>query len=69
MSAYLTELRAQIGPRKVILAYATALIRDWRGRILFQRASRYGRAYLSETGELTLSQYQIMADRNARPPR
>jgi len=33
------------------------------------RASRYGRAYLSETGELTLSQYQIMADRNARPPR
>lgn len=41
MSAYLTELRAQIGPRKVILAYATALIRDWRGRILFQRRADF----------------------------
>lgn len=32
------------------------------------RASRFGRAYLNDQGELLLSQYQIMADRNARPP-
>lgn len=32
-------------------------------------ASRFGRAYLSDEGVLALSQYQIMADANARPPR
>lgn len=32
------------------------------------QASRYGRAYLSDQGDLLLSQYQITADRNARPP-
>lgn len=32
------------------------------------RASRYGRAYLNDQGELMLSQYQIMDRANAPPP-
>lgn len=44
------------------------------GGVIFQNyaalaASRFGRAYLSDTGELVLSQYEIMQDSNARPRR
>ncbi|HZY43064.1 MAG TPA: NUDIX domain-containing protein [Anaerolineae bacterium] len=37
MSDYITWLRSRIGPRKTLLAYATALIRDDAGQLLFQR--------------------------------
>lgn len=37
MSDYVARLRARVGSRKVILVYATALIRDAQGRLLFQR--------------------------------
>jgi 8-oxo-dGTP pyrophosphatase MutT (NUDIX family) len=42
MSDYVKRLRARVGPRKVILVYATALIRDAQGRLLFQRRSDFG---------------------------
>jgi len=41
MSDYVARLRARVGPRKVILVYATALIRDAQGRLLFQRRSDF----------------------------
>jgi len=42
MSAdYISWLRGKIGPRKTLLAYATALIRDAEGRLLFQRRTDF----------------------------
>ncbi len=42
MSAdYISWLRDKIGPRKTLLAYATALIRDADGRLLFQRRTDF----------------------------
>jgi len=41
MPNYLHWLRSRIGHRKVILAYATALIRDDDGRLLFQRRTDF----------------------------
>jgi 8-oxo-dGTP pyrophosphatase MutT (NUDIX family) len=38
---YLRWLRAKVGHRKVILPYATALVRDDHGRLLFQRRSDF----------------------------
>lgn len=38
---YLHWLRAHIGPRKTLLAYATALVRDAQGRLLFQRRADF----------------------------
>jgi ADP-ribose pyrophosphatase YjhB (NUDIX family) len=35
--SYLRQLRARVGSRKVIVCYATALIRDTRGHVLFQQ--------------------------------
>jgi 8-oxo-dGTP pyrophosphatase MutT (NUDIX family) len=40
-SDYIHWLRSRIGPRKTILAYATALIRDAEGRLLFQRRTDF----------------------------
>jgi len=40
-SDYIQWLRGKIGHRKTILAYATALIRDDDGRLLFQRRSDF----------------------------
>ena len=40
-SGYVHWLRSHIGPRKTILAYATALIRDAAGRLLFQRRTDF----------------------------
>jgi 8-oxo-dGTP pyrophosphatase MutT (NUDIX family) len=40
-SDYIQWLRSKIGHRKTILAYATALIRDDDGRLLFQRRSDF----------------------------
>jgi ADP-ribose pyrophosphatase YjhB (NUDIX family) len=40
-SDYISWLRAKIGPRKTPLAYATALIRDTTGRVLFQRRTGF----------------------------
>ncbi|NOT54553.1 MAG: NUDIX domain-containing protein [Deltaproteobacteria bacterium] len=41
MPDYIRWLRGRIGPRKTILAYATALIRDADGRLLFQRRTDF----------------------------
>ena len=41
LSNYITWLRSHIGHRKTLLAYATALIRDEAGRVLFQRRSDF----------------------------
>ncbi len=41
MSDYITWLRARIGSRKTLLAYATALIRDDQGRVLFQQRADF----------------------------
>lgn len=41
MSGYLEQLRARIGPRKAIVIYATTLIRDVNGRLLFQRRTDF----------------------------
>jgi 8-oxo-dGTP pyrophosphatase MutT (NUDIX family) len=41
MPAYLEWLRAQVGPPLVPLAYATAILRDDAGRILFQQRSDF----------------------------
>jgi ADP-ribose pyrophosphatase YjhB (NUDIX family) len=41
MAGYIPWLRSLIGHRKTILAYATALIRDNRGHLLFQRRTDF----------------------------
>ena len=41
MSDYITWLRSRIGPRKTILAYTSALIRDDQGRVLFQQRTDF----------------------------
>ena len=41
MSDYIAWLRAHIGHRKTLLAYATALMRDDRGRVLFQQRADF----------------------------
>jgi 8-oxo-dGTP pyrophosphatase MutT (NUDIX family) len=41
MANYIYWLRSRIGPRKTILAYATALIRDADRRLLFQRRTDF----------------------------
>ncbi len=41
MSDYIRWLRSHIGPRKTLLAYATALIRDDQGRVLFQQRADF----------------------------
>jgi len=41
MANYIRWLRSRIGSRKTILAYATALIRDADGRLLFQRRTDF----------------------------
>lgn len=41
MPDYLHWLRSRIGHRKIILAYAAALIRDDEGRLLFQRRTDF----------------------------
>ena len=41
MSGYVERLRACLGPRKVILVYTTALIREAGGRLLFQRRADF----------------------------
>jgi ADP-ribose pyrophosphatase YjhB (NUDIX family) len=38
---YIKNLRSKIGPRKIILAFASAIIRDARGRVLFQRRTDF----------------------------
>ncbi len=38
---YISWLRSKIGPRKTLLSYATGLIRDAEGRVLFQRRSDF----------------------------
>lgn len=44
-SDYISWLRSKIGSRRTILAYTTAIIRDDRGRALFQRRSDFGDAW------------------------
>lgn len=41
MSDYITWLRSKVGHRKVILPYATALVHDDQGRLLFQRRTDF----------------------------
>ncbi len=41
MTDYITWLRSHIGSRKTLLAYATALIRDDQGRVLFQQRADF----------------------------
>ena len=38
---YISWLRSKIGHRKTLLSYATALIRDAEGRVLFQQRSDF----------------------------
>jgi 8-oxo-dGTP pyrophosphatase MutT (NUDIX family) len=45
VTAYVGWLRQQIGPALVPLAYATAVVRDRAGRILFQRRVDFGNAW------------------------
>lgn len=44
-TTYIARLRAAVGPRKVPIVYATAIVRDEAGRILFQRRSDFGEAW------------------------
>jgi ADP-ribose pyrophosphatase YjhB (NUDIX family) len=39
--SYLCWLRERLGPRKILLTYATALVRDERGRVLLQRRTDF----------------------------
>lgn len=40
-ASYIDWLRARLGPRKILLAYVTALMRDDRGRVLMQRRTDF----------------------------
>ncbi len=40
--SYIERLRRLIGPRKIVLAFACAIVRDEQGRILFQRRGDFG---------------------------
>ena len=52
MSNYIRWLRGQVGPALLPLAYATAIIRDPAGRILFQRRVDFGAAWWGLPGGL-----------------
>ena len=52
MTGYIGWLRGQAGPALLPLAYATAIIRDPAGRILFQRRSDFGAAWWGLPGGL-----------------
>jgi len=41
LTDYITWLRSRIGSRKTLLAYATALMRDDQGRVLFQQRADF----------------------------
>jgi 8-oxo-dGTP pyrophosphatase MutT (NUDIX family) len=41
LTDYITWLRSRIGPRKTMLAYTSALIRDDQGRVLFQQRADF----------------------------
>lgn len=45
MSDYIQWLRGKIGQRKTLVAYATTLIRDEAGRVLFQRRTDFREAW------------------------
>lgn len=45
MADYIRWLRGQVGPALLPLVFATAIVRDSSGRILFQRRSDFGSAY------------------------
>jgi len=52
MAGYIQWLRQLAGPHLLPLAYATALIRDEAGRILFQRRADFGSAWWGLPGGL-----------------
>ena len=52
MSAYLEWLRAYVGHHLIPLVYATALIRDEAGRLLFQRRADFGETWWGLPGGL-----------------
>jgi len=52
LSGYIGWLRGQVGPALLPLAYATAIIRDRAGRILFQRRADFGAAWWGLPGGL-----------------
>ena len=52
MSDYLHWLRAQTGPVLLPLAYATAIVQDDNGRVLFQRRADFGDAWWGLPGGL-----------------
>jgi len=52
MSGYIGWLRGQVGPALLPLAYATAILRDPAGRILFQRRADFGAAWWGLPGGL-----------------
>ena len=52
MAGYLPWLRAQVGPALLPLAYATAIVQDAAGRVLFQRRADFGDAWWGLPGGL-----------------
>ncbi len=52
MTEYITWLRGQVGPALLPLAYATAIVRDPAGRVLFQRRTDFGAAWWGLPGGL-----------------
>lgn len=52
MTDYISWLRALIGPRKTLLAYATAVVRDDQGRVLFQQRADFKEAWWGLPGGL-----------------
>lgn len=45
MAAYIHRLRGQLGPALVPIGFATAIVRDPTGQVLFQRRSDFGAAW------------------------